>query len=143
MKVLSLILVILFSASALAETERYLEMEYIRVYDGDTITVSYPILPSPLNRMRVRVADIDTPEAGNRARCPAEAEKAEVARIFLERLFEDQTVVRVYNFKWDKFGGRVLGDVRVPAGDVRDQMIAAGYAVRYSGTGSRRDWCTE
>lgn len=143
MRALSLILVALFSTSALAETERYLEMEYIRVYDGDTITVNYPILPSPLNRMRVRVAGIDTPEAGDRARCPVEAEKAEAARVFLERLFEDQTVVRVYNFKWDKFGGRVLGDVRVPTGDVREHMIAAGHAVRYGGTGPRRDWCAD
>jgi endonuclease YncB( thermonuclease family) len=121
--------------------ERFLTVEFLRVYDGDTVVVLLPDLPAPLDKVRIRLEGIDTPEIGKGARCAAEELRAQAAKRFLADLLGNAKELRVYNFKWDKYGGRVLGDLHVADGDVRDLMIAAGHAVRYTGVGQRRDWC--
>lgn len=124
-------------------SERFITVEFVRVYDGDTVVVRLPSLPSPLDKLRIRLEGIDTPEIGKGARCAQEELQAQAAKLFLTKLLGDSQELRVYNFKWDKYGGRILGDLHVADGDVRDLMVAAGHAVRYSGVGTRRDWCAK
>ena len=136
----------IFSVGALAGALRkhaseYIVVRYDRVYDGDTVVIRYPALPAPLDRLRVRIEKIDTPEYGKLARCEAEAAAATAARNYLVKLVGDAKELRVYVFKWDKYGGRILGDLHVDGGNVRDLMVQAGHAVPYDGAGPRKDWC--
>lgn len=117
-----------------------------RVVDGDTVVLATPpgLLPSPLGPLALRVRGVDCPESGHRARCPEEAAMATEAAAFTASVVAHSRGVEVCG--WDKYGGRVLGDVWL-ADDGRrrqrlsERLIAAGHAVAYAGRGPRRDWC--
>ena len=143
MRALLIFLLFLLPAVTFARpaADRSIVVEYVGVYDGDTVVVRLPVLPPPLDRLRVRIAGIDTPELGKGAKCPAENERAVAARQFLADLLAGAHELRVYGFRWDKYGGRILGELRVPGGAVRDLLIQSGHAVPYEGIASRRDWC--
>ena len=121
--------------------ERSIVVEYVKVYDGDTVVVRLPSLPPPLDRLRIRLEGIDTPEIGKGARCTEEQVAAEAARVYLEGLMTGSSEIHVYSFRWDKYGGRILGDLHVTEGRVRDLAVKNGFAVPYAGTGPRHDWC--
>lgn len=139
------LLLALLAAPAFArlDPERFVVVQFDRVYDGDTVVVRMPALPAPLDKLRVRIQGIDTPEIGKGARCDAEVLAGDAARDYLTELMEGAAELRVYGFRWDKYGGRLLGDLRVPQGSVRDLMIRSGHAVPYGGEGARRDWCAD
>ena len=118
----------------------------IRVLDGDSYKITAPFLPTPLgSTLTLRVAGIDTPEAGWRARCDRELHMASHARELVELWFKQ--VANDYSvnlYKWDKYGGRVLGDIQsnkkgIPS--ISKYLIQNGCAVAYSGAGQRHDWC--
>jgi hypothetical protein len=48
-------------------------------------------------------------ERGHRAKCPEEAKKAEEAAVFSETSVRSNKALLICD--WDKYGGRVLGDV--------------------------------
>lgn len=123
-----------------------------RVVDGDTLEIHTPFMPKPLpDKLLLRVRGVDTPERAWRARCGCEATKAEEAYEFVDlALFPDGAHVgaashTVHLFDWDKYGGRVLGDVVIhdPEGDIliSDALLDMGLAVPYRGSGARYDWC--
>jgi endonuclease YncB( thermonuclease family) len=49
-------------------------------------------------------------------------------------------VIKVAIYKWDKFGGRVLGDVIIDGKSLRHALIAKGYAREYYGD-KKESWC--
>ncbi len=113
----------------------------IRVSDGDTIVVAAPYLPAPLKpELAVRIYGVDTPEKGHRAQCPAEAAAAERASAWTRALVASSTQHQVILYKWDKFGGRVIGDVVVNGQSVRRGLIANGHAREYYGE-AKTSWC--
>lgn len=126
-----------------AETNIFLELPIDRVYDGDTIIthISEDKLPPPLNKLSVRIYGIDTPERGGKAKCPKEAELAEKARDFLIVLIGDEKVMKIKDFKWDKFGSRILAHVYVKNIDVAKSLIDGGFAVPYFGEKKEKNWC--
>ena len=42
------------------------EVRFVSVYDGDTFNILVDQLPAPLNKMKVRLRDIDTPGGSQR-----------------------------------------------------------------------------
>ena len=88
------------------------EVQFVSVYDGDTFNILVDQLPAPLNKMKVRLRDIDTPERGSKAKCEAEAAAAEEAKLFLQELLKNAKTIAVIDPKWDKYGGRIDGDVQ-------------------------------
>jgi endonuclease YncB( thermonuclease family) len=99
----------------------------IRVSDGDTIVIAAPFLPAPLKpQLAVRIYGVDTPEKGHRAQCPAEAAAAERASAWTKTLVASSAQHQVILYKWDKFGGRVIGDIVVNGQSVRRGLIANG-----------------
>lgn len=123
------------------------------VHDGDSIYVRLP-LPMPLNAATIRVKGIDTPEMPadsyrttgklGRAKCRAEAEAALAARDLVIRMLSDGKDYRnisVSNYEWDKYGGRIVGTVKVGSDDIATALIASGYAVVYDGTTAKQSWC--
>jgi len=142
---------VLFSPTAFAGN--YLLMPIDEVYDGDTIKthISKYRLTPPLNILRVRIYGIDTPEMPaksyattgklSRAKCVKEAELALQARAAVEQLVVGPTKMKVTDFKWGKYGGRVLGNVSIGGVDIATYLIEKGLAVPYFGSGTKKDWC--
>lgn len=117
------------------------DTQIIRVSDGDTIVISARFLPAPLKpELAVRIWGVDTPEKGHRAQCALEAQRGEQASQWTKQLVASGTQFQVTLYGWDKFGGRVLGDILVDGKSVRHGLIAAGLAREYYGE-AKQSWC--
>jgi endonuclease YncB( thermonuclease family) len=117
------------------------DAQVLRVSDGDTIVISAPFLPQPLKpELAVRIYGVDTPEKGHRAQCPAENERALIASKYTTQLIQQGGKVQVILYAWDKFGGRVLGDIIVNGQSIRAGLIANGLAREYYGD-AKQSWC--
>jgi endonuclease YncB( thermonuclease family) len=111
------------------------------VSDGDTIVIAAPFLPAPLKpELAVRIFGVDTPEKGHRAQCAAEHERALVASKYTSQLIAQGGRIQVTLYAWDKFGGRVLGDIIVNGQSVRQGLIQNGLAREYYGD-AKASWC--
>jgi endonuclease YncB( thermonuclease family) len=117
------------------------DAQILRVSDGDTIVIAAPFLPQPLKpELAVRIFGVDTPEKGHRAQCPAEAQRGEMATQYTKQLVQSGQRFSVTLYGWDKFGGRVLGDISVNGQSVRQGLIANGFAREYYGE-AKQSWC--
>jgi len=115
--------------------------QILNVTDGDTVVISAPFLPAPLKpRLAVRIFGVDTPEKGHRAKCPSEAQRGEAATQYTKKLIAQGQQYQVVLYRWDKFGGRVLGDIIVNGQSVRQGLIANGLAREYYGE-AKTSWC--
>lgn len=117
--------------------------QIVRVIDGDTVVVSVPFLPPELgNTLSLRVLGVDTPEKAPRARCTEEARKSVQAKQFTEQQIKSarpESITVVFK-KWDKYGGRVLGDVYIGDVALSKLLIDNQHAVAYDG-GTKVSWC--
>jgi micrococcal nuclease len=112
--------------------------DVIRVIDGDTLAVRADIWIGQSVATSVRIRGIDAPEM--RGRCAEEKALAAAARDLLAEIAGP--VVAIGNVENDKYGGRVVADIRSGTGvDLARAMIERGYAQEYSGRGPRPDWC--
>jgi endonuclease YncB( thermonuclease family) len=117
------------------------DAEIVRVNDGDTIVISAPFLPAPLKpELAVRVFGVDTPEKGHRAQCPSEAQRGEQASAFTKNAVKSTKKHQVILYSWDKFGGRVLGDMILDGVSLRTELIRNGFAREYYGD-AKQSWC--
>jgi endonuclease YncB( thermonuclease family) len=83
---------------------------------------------------------VDTPEKGHSAQCPSEAQRGEQASKWTQALVSRGQKFQVTLYAWDKFGGRVLGDIIVDGQSVRAGLIANGLAREYYGD-AKQSWC--
>ena len=112
-----------------------------RVIDGDTVAFEAPWLLPPLKpELSIRVYGVDTPEKGFRAKCESEAARGEAASAFTKAQIANATDIKMELLDWDKYGGRVLGDVLLDGQSLRAQLIAQGYAREYHGE-AKQSWC--
>lgn len=112
-----------------------------RVNDGDTVVISAPFLPAPLKpELAVRIYGVDTPEKGFRAKCPQEDQRGQAATAFTKNAVSKSTKHQVIIYDWDKFGGRILGDMILDGYSLRDLLIQNGYARAYFGE-AKQSWC--
>jgi endonuclease YncB( thermonuclease family) len=117
------------------------DAQIIRVSDGDTIVIAAPFLPKPLKpELAVRIYGVDTPEKGHRAQCPKENERALVASKFTTQVIQSHPKHQVIIYGWDKFGGRILGDILVNGQSIRQGLITNGLAREYYGD-AKQSWC--
>ncbi len=113
----------------------------VRVSDGDTIVIAAPFLPQPLKpELAVRIYGVDTPEKGFRAQCPAEDAKGQAASKFTKDAVAAAQKRQVTLYAWDKFGGRVLGDILLNGQSLRAMLIQNGFAREYYGD-AKQSWC--
>ena len=113
----------------------------VRVSDGDTVVVEAKWIPAPMKpQIAVRIFGVDTPEKGGRAQCPAEDTKGQAASAFTKNLVAKATKIQYTLYDWDKFGGRVLGDMVLDGKSLREQLIANGLARPYFGE-AKQSWC--
>ena len=133
--------VMLSAALAKTPTGVTYDTTIIRVSDGDTIVIAAPYLPAPLKpQLAVRIFGVDTPEKGHRAQCDSERARGEKASAWTKSFVKSGKKFQVVLYKWDKFGGRVLGDILVDGVSVRHGLIAAGLAREYYGD-KKESWC--
>jgi endonuclease YncB( thermonuclease family) len=112
-----------------------------RVIDGDTVAFEAAWLPDPLKKeLSIRVFGVDTPEKGFRAQCPSEAQRGEAATKFTKEMIAASQKRQVVLMDWDKYGGRVLGDVILNGQSLRMMLISKGYAREYYGE-AKTSWC--
>jgi len=117
------------------------DVEIIRITDGDTVVISAKFLPAPLKpELAVRVFGVDTPEKGHRAQCPSEDAKGKAASEFTKNVINKSTKRQAILYGWDKFGGRVLGDIVLDDKSLRTQLIQNGFAREYYGD-AKKSWC--
>ena len=112
-----------------------------RILDGDTVGFEAAFLPDPLKKeLLIRIYGVDTPEKGHRAQCPDEAKKGTAATQFTANALNNAKKIEVAIGNWDKFGGRVLGDVFVDGQSLRKLLIQNGFAREYYGE-AKQSWC--
>lgn len=112
-----------------------------RVKDGDTVAFEAKWLPDPLPKeLAVRVFGVDTPEKGHRAQCPSEDARGKAATEFTKNAVSKAVKRQIVLMDWDKFGGRVLGDVILDGQSLRQMLITNGYAREYYGE-AKQSWC--
>jgi endonuclease YncB( thermonuclease family) len=139
-----LLLLALVPAFAIAEkTPTGVEYAVVitRVIDGDTVAYKADWLPDPLKKeLSIRVFGVDTPEKGFRAKCPKEDEMGQAATAFTKKAVKDAKKTKIVLYEWDKYGGRVLGDVLLDGKSLRDMLIKNNYAREYFGE-AKQSWC--
>lgn len=112
-----------------------------RVLDGDTVAFEANFLPEPLKKeLSIRVYGVDTPEKGFRAKCESENTKGLAATEFTKKSVASAKKIEVAIANWDKFGGRVLGDIILDGQSLRSLLIKNGYAREYYGE-AKQSWC--
>lgn len=138
-KMKKLLLLLLLPTFAFAQTTNVYPIT--RVIDGDTVEIKADFLPAPLKPvLSVRVYGVDTPEKGFRASCPEEAAKGEAASAYTKKLVAGSHKQTIVIISWDKYGGRVLGDIILDGQSLRKSLIDNGYAREYYGD-KKQSWC--
>jgi|TARA_Y100000310_G_C20082419_1_gene534460 endonuclease YncB( thermonuclease family) len=115
----------------------------IRVYDGDTfysesLDTGWGV---SANKPKFRIARIDTPEKGWRAKTDRERELSLEAKKFVEKYITESEQVLVYTEDGRGKYGRWLIELVCDGVNVGDALIEAGLARRYDGgTKSEVPW---
>lgn len=95
-----------------------------RVVDGDTVHVRLDVGFDLTVYARIRVFGINAPELSTDA--------GKQAKAFAETICPAGSAVRVLSHGWDKYGGRVDGEITAPGGvDLAKAMLDSGNAVVY------------
>jgi endonuclease YncB( thermonuclease family) len=117
------------------------DSQITRVIDGDTVAFAAPFLPAPLKKeLSIRIYGVDTPEKGFRAKCPSEDARGQAASAFTKSAIAAASKRQIVLMDWDKYGGRVLGDVILDGKSLREMLIEKGYAREYYGE-AKTSWC--
>jgi len=117
------------------------DSQITRVIDGDTVAFAAPFLPEPLKKeLSIRIYGVDTPEKGFRAKCPSEDARGQAASNFTKSAIAAASKRQIVLMDWDKYGGRVLGDVILDGKSLREMLIEKGYAREYYGE-AKTSWC--
>jgi len=138
-----LIILLLLPIIAFAKDKEGVIYDYkiTRVIDGDTVAFQADFLPAPLKKeLSIRIYGVDTPEKSFRGQCEKEKQMGEEASKFTKMVLKKATRVQVVIMGWDKYGGRVLGDVLIEGNSLRKLLIQQGYAREYYGD-KKESWC--
>ncbi|MFS8159335.1 MAG: thermonuclease family protein [Candidatus Roizmanbacteria bacterium] len=102
------------------------------VHDGDTVHVLLAFGNQPV-KFAIRILGIDTPEVrAGEGRLPQEKIAGLKARDYLKSILIGQVQVKIHD--WDKYGGRLLGDIILLNGQsVSQVMLDSGYGKPYHG----------
>ena len=138
MKKFLLVLSLLATQQVLANPYSY---KVTRVLDGDTVEFEAKFLPAELgDKLKIRVLGVDTPEKAPRAQCEKEAVAGQAATDFTKKTVTNAKSIQIELKEWDKFGGRVLGDVIVDGQKLSELLIKNNLARPYFGE-KKASWC--
>jgi len=144
MKKIITIALLIISTVAFAQKQKPMniyDFPITRVIDGDTVAFQATFLPPPLKQeLSVRVFGVDTPEKGFRAQCPSEDQRGQAATAFTKNAIGKAKKHQIAIADWDKYGGRVLGDILLDGQSLRMMLIQNGFAREYYGE-AKTSWC--
>jgi endonuclease YncB( thermonuclease family) len=113
----------------------------IRVLDGDTVEFDAPFLPKELKQvLKLRIEGVDTPEKGRLAKCDRERDLAERATRFTQQRVASAKKHQIVIVGWDKYGGRVIGDLLIDGQSLKKMLLDSKNAMPYDG-GKKASWC--
>lgn len=138
----TLLLILSFFYVTVATAQEPYNLRVLGVVDGDTVRIEAPFLPKELKPyLLLRVYGVDTPEKGRLAKCSRENIASLQAKLFVEQEISNGKMIRIVIKSWDKYGGRILGDVIIDGIPLSKKIVAQGYGVPYKGKGKKKDWC--
>jgi endonuclease YncB( thermonuclease family) len=133
-------LLLLFFVSN-TQAEPVYDFPITKVIDGDTIEFKADFLPDPLPKhLSLRVLGVDTPEKGGRAHCQLESDKGAAATEFTKNVVKNATRKEIAIRSWDKFGGRVLGELYLDGRALSGMLLENDLARAYHGE-KKQSWC--
>ncbi len=152
MKVLLLAIAVLYSCFVWAADGRncthddktFRCVEYVKNYDGDTITVNIPNVPKIIGKgISVRVAGIDAPERKSHDKCEVEAGRT--AQKLVQSILRSAKNIelRLHKNGRDKYF-RILAEVWADGQSIGELLIKNKLAHPYDGGKKlKREWCRE
>lgn len=144
MKTIITLITLLFTSVVYAQKQPQgvtYDAKIVRVSDGDTIVIAAPFLPAPIKpELAVRIYGVDTPEKNHLAKCESEKQRGLAATEFTKKAVASTQKHQVILYGWDKYGGRVLGDMILNGVSLRAELIRNGYAREYYGD-AKQSWC--
>lgn len=141
MKILITIFLLAFFSISNANDGVVYDIKIIRVIDGDTIAFRADWLPDPLKKeLHLRIYGVDTPEKSYRAKCKLESDLGASASMFTKQQVQIASRTQIVLKSWDKYGGRVIGDLLLDSKSLRRSLIQNGYAKEYFGK-TKESWC--
>ena len=139
-KLIYLFLLWLIITTSLAIANPY-DFRVIRVLDGDTVEFDAPFLPKELKHvLKLRIEGVDTPEKGRFSKCEYERQRAEAATRFTKQQVAKATHHQIVILGWDKYGGRVIGDLLLDGKSLKEMLLITKYAMPYDGK-RKTGWC--
>ena len=112
-------------------TSNFSGVEYVRNYDGDTMTVNIPgVHPLFENEIGIRVRGIDTLEI--REKYPFEKQKAKETKTLIEGILNRANEITLHDIEREKYF-RIVASVIVDGQNLSDLLLAKKLAVPYDG----------
>lgn len=107
-----------------------------KVIDGDTCSILFLLGKIPM-KLSLRISGIDSPE--KHADTQEEILAAKISHKILEHLINNTKKCTVVLLKWDKYGGRVIGDLYCDKKNVTEILLEKGCVRKYDG-GKKERW---
>ena len=136
-----IIFLILILLASPAHAQEFYVYKPVKITDGDTIKLDVS-KESPMIKklgLSVRIKGIDTPEKGSKAKCDKENALGQQATKFTTNLVGNKELL-LSDVKWDKYGGRIVANVKVGGIDIAEELVKKGLARVYNGE-KKKSWC--
>jgi endonuclease YncB( thermonuclease family) len=116
-----------------------IDARIVDIYDGDTVKVIVLFGEVPFF-ISLRILGVDAPEIRKaKDKLPEESVAGIKVREHVKSLFPTN-IAKVTFRDWDKYGGRILGDIYTPDGiSIAEHLIAEGWVRRYNGE-KKKEW---
>jgi endonuclease YncB( thermonuclease family) len=122
--------------------DKIVDARLVEVYDGDTVKVVVMLGKEPF-LISVRIKGIDAPEIKkSKGKLFEEHLAALKVKQYVEEMLRGP-IIKVRFLKWDKFGGRIIGDVFTNDNqNVADILLEEGWVKPYNGE-AKKEWTLE
>lgn len=136
-----IIFLMLILLASPAHAQEFYVYKPVKITDGDTIKLDVS-KESPMIKklgLSVRIKGIDTPEKDPKAQCEKENALGQQATKFTTDLVGNKELL-LSDIKWDKYGGRIVANVKVGGVDIAQELLKKGLARVYNGE-KKKSWC--
>ena len=136
-----IIFLMLILLASPAHAQEFYVYKPVKITDGDTIKLDVS-KESPMIKklgLSVRIKGIDTPEKDPKAQCEKENALGQKATNFTTDLVGNKELL-LSDIKWDKYGGRIVANVKVEGVDIAQELLKRGLARVYNGE-KKKSWC--